>query len=178
VIVRLTELDVTVCKRYAEEWKYPGRSHVRSQEERRPTMGGDQVTGLVANLAGCYWLYGRSLGWHQFQIMRWAAQRAPFANDGGSDVPIGNIDFKGQLMRTTLPMERYRLPVRPADRREGWVYVHVLVAEDYLTAHLRGWATDADLPSEPDADGPVAGAFTVPFDRLHPVPPFRWGLVL
>lgn len=172
MIVRLGERELEKCQRFAAQWTHPGRSNVRSQSERADTLQDDQLTALVANLAGAIWLYGRVLGHYAFDLGRFAASRAPLADDGGQDIPLRNIDFKGQYMRSTLPMEKYRLPVRPKERREGWVFVHVLIEQDYRVAHLRGWAADEEFPPEPDADGPVQGAYTIPYERLHRIPPF------
>lgn len=106
---------------------------------------------------------------------RYCQNKTPREGDGGEDVLGANIDFKASLWR--FPEGRYHLCVRPRERHSGWVYIHALVPKFDVAANsvfLTGWASDDMLPDEPDSDGPLSGAFTIPVDELNEMMPIRW----
>jgi len=181
VLVRLTAAELGLMEHYATEKLASfasvggGRSQFRGAD-RQATVSEDGMTGMAANLAGCKWLLGTALGRFSFCASRWAAGRAPHNGDKGCDVPGSNIDFKATLMRTALPFDGYHLPVRPKERHPGAVYVYILVEEGFQACHIVGWASDEELPAEPEAEGVFKGAYLQRRHLLHPIPPFHWTL--
>ena len=182
-----------LIRHHAKEAQVGGKSQVRNPESRLITLQDDQLTGQIAEFAGCMWLYGEPSNYLRSRIV---ANQRRWSGDRGADVIGSNIDWKGTLLRYTPPVDlagnlaanfaydltghmlRYRLAVRPAERHIDNVYVLVLVEPlqgERTNAHLVGWAADAMLPTEPAKDGPLAGAFLLPAAQLHPLPPFKWG---
>lgn len=167
-----------------------GASSVRAGAERQAALRLDQWVGQIGTFAGTKYLTGSTEPYRQ---SRWFANRFPDRGDGGYDIPGLNLDFKASLMRGGPSPLSYRLAVRPHERHSGWIYVLVLVEPntstvdpkttqvvhqlceaDPVRVHLVGWARDSQLPKEVVADGPFAGAFTLPAAMLNPLPPFRW----
>lgn len=165
----LTATEVEFCNKMAGAACLGGRSSVRG-EDRQSMLTEDQLVGQLGTYTGLKWMTGHS---QLYCLSRWYQNKMPYQGDGGSDVPGANIDFKSSMIRTGRPLLEHRLAVRPTERHPGWVYVLCLVNEHYQVFMI-GWATDEELPVEPEKEGGFEGAFCLPAKELHPLPPFRF----
>lgn len=149
-----------------------GRSSVRDAEDRMDALEQDQIVGQLGQMALSLWKDGH-LG--EYLIQRAVANADPLRGDGGSDLVGSNVDVKASLMRSSDDPLSYRLPVRPAELHDGWVYVLALVDPMMTRVWLVGWATSEDLEGvRPAIDGPFLGARCIPAVRLRPLPPIDW----
>lgn len=150
----------------AKEAEIGGRSQIRSGQDRQAALSEDQLVGQMANYAGILYL---TESVDPYREIREQANRNKYEGDGGIDIPGFAIDIKGSLMRGGSNPAQYRLPVRPRERHENWVYVLALVRSVYYhEVYLVGWVTDNELPGI-DTIGIFKGAHTVFADRLQPM---------
>ena len=150
-----------------------GQSEIR-EDNRQSTLSGDQMVGQIGTLAGHKWYCGHPL---DYLLSRAYANRAPTVGDGGADISMSNIDFKASLMRRSQNPLDYRLPLRPKERHDDWVYILALVAkytEEEATVHLVGWADTKMFPQQVESSGPFSGAYVLAAKDLNPLPPLRW----
>ncbi len=174
VSVEVTKSELSLIGKMASAACIGGHSNIRGND-RMATLGEDQLVGQIGTYVGTKYMLGSA---HQYMIGRWYANQHPNQGDGGSDIPASNIDFKASLKRYPKkdPLT-YRLPVRPKERHEGWVYILILVdpiTENGTTAHLMGWASDDMLPVDPESDGPFEGAHLITATNLKPLMPIKW----
>jgi hypothetical protein len=173
VQVKITPGELAGCEPLARAAEIGGQSNIRNGDDRRRTLVEDQLVGQVTALAGCKMLLGTALGHYAYKLSRWAADRNPTMGDGGEDIPLSNVDFKGSLRRTAKTPQEHHLLVRPRERHPGWIYYAALVEPDFLTVSFFGWLADYELPPA-EADGPFEGAHAVVGWALHPCPDIRW----
>jgi hypothetical protein len=174
-------------------------SQFRHVEDRGDTVNEDAFVGCMAHYAYLRHMQGPE-GMGKLFDAYWVSNHFPeirqirktkLVSDGGSDILRLNVDVKSSLVRTNLPIIRHRLPVRPHDRRENWVYVLVLITERKkenptlddaynYTGHVVGWAKDSDLPNvtydkeQGTAPAEFHGAYLMAAESLNPFPPFKW----
>lgn len=174
VSIEITKSDLSLIRKMATAACIGGYSNIR-HSDRMATLEEDQLVGQIGTYAGIKYLMGSV---HQYMISRWYANQHPTNGDGGSDIPASNIDFKASLKRyPKKEMLSYRLPVRPRERHNGWVYILILVdpiVNERTTAHLIGWASDDMLPYAPEAEGPFEGAHVLVAKELKPLMPIKW----
>lgn len=172
--IPLSGYDWNLVQHHALKASLGGISRVRAGADRSAFLNQDQVVGQLGTIALHKYLYGTT---ERYIFSRHAQNRVPDQGDGGEDLPGANVDVKTSVMRYGQDPLKYNLCVRPRERHAGWVYVLALVPKDYecnRVVHLLGWQADEDLPSEPAAAGPLAGAFVVPASDLHPLPPIQY----
>lgn len=176
IAVRLQPFHLRLAEAEAQACALGGTSQVRASD-RQVMLYEDQVVGQLGTVAlHRYWFGHLEL----YLLGRYFQNKNPWQGDQGEDIPGANIDVKTSLMRRSLDPLTYNLPVRARERHPDWVYVLALLPPDYQEsrmAWLVGWISDAELPSTPKADGPLAGAFVVPATDLHPLPPFHINLL-
>lgn len=176
-LVTLHAWEMSIVRAMAGTWDFPGRSSIRSREERTGTLGIDALVGQLGTYGGLKLLYGAGAV-KEYLTSRWHANRRKFDSDGGSDVDALNFDFKATLRRdSSKPLLSYNLAVRPRELYDAWVYLFAIIdqlADDRALVHLLGWASTNMLPSAPSKDGPLAGAHVLQARKLHPLPPFKW----
>lgn len=133
------------------------------------------MVGQIGQYIGSLWLTGSD---NDYLQSRFLANQNPEKGDGGSDILGLNVDFKASLMRNkSMDILSYRLPVRPRERHDDWIYVLVLVSSlksSSAVAHLVGWLFDEELPERPETRKPFDGAYVVRAKDLHPILPFNW----
>lgn len=176
VVVGLSPDDLEAVAGYAGRAQVGGRSEVRTAGDRQPNLATDQLVGQLGEVALSRYLGGTRLF---YELTRTVRDLDPAAGDGGGDLLAVNVDVKCSLMRASQDPLAYRLLVRPRERHAGLVYVLALVEPSvWQTGEvtLVGWCKEADLPSQPQRDGPFAGAYVVPATQLQPLPPicFDW----
>lgn len=153
-----------------------GTSRVRGREDRLAELVTDQSVGQLGEMALSKYVGGTPLF---YELTRTIRDLNPMQGDDGGDLLATNLDVKCSLMRASQDALKYRLLVRPKERKPNAVYVLALVGPDvWQTGQvtLVGWRRDRDLPAECARDGPFAGAYVLPADQLHPLPPleFNW----
>ena len=170
--IPLGPAELALSKHFARNATIGGASQVRGGAQRLAELSTDQQVGQLGELALSLYLAGTPLF---YQLTRLVRDQTPLVGDDGADVLSTNVDVKTSLMRNASvdPM-RYRLLVRPRERHDDSVYVLALVPQSMDECWLIGWATAADLPSTPAADGPFAGAYVLPATALMPLPPLRF----
>jgi len=167
--VSSTMLDV--ARRFAEAACMGGSSSVRGSDRLERLME-DQTVGQLGQMALAIWKDGH-LG--EYLIQRAAANTYPTHGDGGADLVGSNVDVKSSLMRASSDWSAYRLPVRPAEMHDGWVYVLALVEPDLSAVLLVGFATSTEVSAGGlEQGGPFAGAYTMAAADLRPLPPIDW----
>ena len=169
------EADYLARLRFADRVKAAcvgGRSSIR-RGDRAALLAVDQWVGLVCNLAVCEFLAGSPAPW---ALLRDRADANRYAGDGGEDFPGLAVDIKGASLRGNPDPLRYRLAVRPRERRAGWTYFLAIarstgegVPTGGAFVTIVGAAKDGDLPTACELAGPFAGAFTIPAVDLRPV---------
>lgn len=172
----MSRSDRERARHFAGNAEVGGTSQVRSGGDRQASLATDQVVGQLGELALSRYLGGTPLF---YALTRTVRDLDPTRGDDGGDLLATNLDVKCSLMRASPDPLRYRLLVRPRERHDGSVYILALVAEDVWSTGkvcMVGWCADRDLPPEPAADGPFAGAYVVPATALKALPPihFNW----
>ena len=147
-----------------------GTSQIRSNKNRKKTLGHDQLVGQISTYVGSVVLTGSAEGYWK---AREKANKNPLQGDGGVDIiGLPNVDIKGSMMRYSSDPMRYRLLVRPRERHDGWIYVLAMVPKERpYKCHLVGWARDKDLTSIPYG-GPITslhGAYLIEGQELKPI---------
>jgi len=176
IAVDLTAEQVRQARLRAQQAAFGGRSQIRNSERRQATVLEDNLVGQLGTLAWSLYHFGTD---HYYNLTRFVANTYPYQGDGGYDSLGLTIDVKGSAIRSRLPLLNYHLLVRPGERHKGWVYVLALarLPEDEskgTRVFLVGWINDAELPPQPETDGPFKGAFCVCASQLHPLPAFAW----
>lgn len=177
ITVPLTRGELRLAEAQAQACALGGTSHIRGASDRAASLTEDQVIGQLGTIAMHKYWFGDLT---RYLMGRYVQNQHKWDGDGGDDMLGGNLDVKTSLMRRSPDPLYYNLLVRPRERHDGWVYVLALVPVDYkdtLRVHLLGWLGDAELPTEPMADGPMAGAFKVPAVDLNALPPVRFNLL-
>jgi hypothetical protein len=176
VIIKLRAYDIRLAEAQAEACAMGGESQIREVHDRAEKLREDQVVGQVGTIALHRYWFGHV---EQYMMGRYFQNKMPWEGDGGEDIPGANIDVKTSLMRRSTDPMTYNLPIRGRERHAGWVYVLALLPLDYRESKqvfLMGWIGDSELPAEPKADGPLAGAFVMPVPKLNPLPPVAFNL--
>lgn len=175
--IPLTEWEIRLAQENASRCTMGGQSQVRDTGFRRETCREDNITGQLCELAFSKYWFGNL---HHYQASRWTRDQNPNVGDGGFDIPGMSINIKGSLRRKPgLPFSSFNLLVRPKERHVWATYIQAVVSrreggtgEDYVA--LLGWFADRELPESVETEGPFAGAFKVPFKRLHSLPEYPW----
>jgi hypothetical protein len=176
-IVHLDAHEVALLEHQATLIPQDMRSRIYTDNaERLARQREYRITGML----GAYGYYKHHFGpeaMSKFLIGRWVQNQFPRRGDRGYDIPALRLDIKSSLVRyADKKLEQYVLPVRPAERKDGWVYIFALV--ERLIAPLRvflvGYIEDGDMPSETQRYGAYKGAYTVPVSQLMPLQPMRW----
>ena len=175
ITVLLKKSEVEFVIRFAKLAEIGGKSNIReTSQDRIKYLGDDQLVGQLGEAALHKYWYGHLLEYARF---RWFKNRNKSSGDHGIDIMPFNIDVKGSLLRNgNRSFDNYRLAVRPQERHKDWIYISALVKlEDNGGAlvYLMGWETDDNLPSEPDIDGALKGAYTITNSNLKPLMPLR-----
>lgn len=172
VRIRITDVEAGFIARMAEKCALGGsRFRVENGTMSPETNYQDQLKGLTGEFALSKYLSGSA---HGFKLWRWLRNRNPKVGDGGMDYPGLNVDIKATGARKGRALGEYTLVVRPKDRHEGWVYILGIVAADFRSIALVGWAPTEALPAQVETEGDFRGAFILPADRLFPLMPLRW----
>ena len=168
--IKITPHDIKMAQFMAKKSEIGGVSRIfTDRQDRLARQAMDALVGQLGTLAGYKYMTGGTDGYIRSRYMQ---NKTPHQGDGGEDIVGANIDFKASLWR--YPEKPYHLCVRPRERHEGWVYIHALVPQTTKEVLLTGWASDAELPAAPNADGPLAGAFALPLSSLHAMMPIQW----
>lgn len=154
-----------------------GRSQIR-EEDRADSLYEDQLAGQIGNYTGSIHIFGSEEPYHAVRAL---ANSQPNKGDNGQDFIGYNIDMKGSFMRAWKDPTKYRLPVRPKEKHDDWVYVLCMIEKNVvgnpiIIAHLVGWATTLMLPDKPESSGPFDGAFTIPGVSLNPMSTLKSGI--
>lgn len=174
--IQLTPKDLRRVEHYAANASVGGTSQVRARDDRTASLGTDQAVGQLGELALSRYVGGTPLF---YELTRTIRDLDPTKGDDGGDLLATNLDVKCSLMRASPDPLKYRLLVRPKERKSNAVYVLALVGQDVWqtgTVTLVGWRRDRDLPESCARDGPFAGAYVLPATQLYPLPPleFNW----
>lgn len=173
VIMQVKKSLMPLLQSNARASSINGVSRIREGGERGLNLSEDAMIGQIGACIGSLWLTGSPTA---YMTARWYANLMPSLGDKGSDLPALNVDFKTSLMRKSQNPMDYHLLVRPHERHNGVVYVHVLVdgVLENIKAYITGWATEDMLPKETVLSGPLKGAYKLAVPDLNPVPPLRW----
>lgn len=175
--IKIDPVKIEWIKLMAKKAEIGGKSQIREGEEREKTLSRDQLTGQLASYGFCIYWFGDFRYW---MIDRFYRNQNPYNGDNGFDIAGMTLDVKGSRLLPNHNPETYRLPVRPKERHDNWVYIHAVVDYDdkptsNAIVYLLGWAYDNELPIDvatpPD---PLDGAHILPVSALHPLPEFKW----
>lgn len=169
VTLPLSKPLIRLAEDYASRSAIGGRSAVRSKEDRSAELMSDQVVGHLGQIALHLYWFG---GLERYRLGRFYADTYPTQGDGGADIGGANVDVKTSRMRYGQDPLAYHLPVRNAERHDGWVYVLGLVGD--AEVHLVGWYPDQLLETWRHTDGTFAGACAVPAVSLYALPPVKY----
>ena len=144
VKLSLTEKEFNRCLYHASKCSLGGVSRVRhDRKDRSSFLGEDQVIGQVCTCAATMWLLGRTVGFDYYDMIRCRQNENPTEGDGGDDIPPLRIDVKGSKVRnTSKPVSTFRLPVRPREFHDGFIYIGALSNPPHVV--LTGWG-DSDF---------------------------------
>lgn len=174
--IQLSPTDLDRSAYFARNAALGGVSRVRAADDRKTNLVTDQSVGQLGEMALSKYLGGTPLF---YELTRTIRDLNPTQGDDGGDLLATNLDVKCSLMRASTDPLKYRLLVRPRERKPDAVYVLALAAQDVWQTglvSLVGWCRDRDLPASVASDGPFAGAYVLPATQLHPLPPleFNW----
>ena len=160
ITLTISVSDSEIVRENAKLAMIGGVSRIRKKEDRRKSLGEDQLVGQISTYAGSIFLTDSPDGYFK---AREKANKNPHLGDGGVDIiGLPNVDIKGSMMRYSKDPSKYRLLVRQKERHKDWIYVLAMVPKERpYKCHLVGWAYDSDLPEEP-YNGPIKslhGAF-------------------
>jgi len=167
--IMFSSSEMKFIKKMAKAAEMNGVSRIRDDAERVAKLPEDSLVGQMCTAALHKYWYGNLT---EYVRMRWYQNKAPHQGDGGCDLPGLNVDVKGSLMRRRRNPLDYHLLVRPAERHDGWVYVHSLI-EDLSKEEvmLTGWLPEEELPAKVVQEGIFKGAFQVGVPDLYRLPP-------
>ena len=188
--ILLSSSEVSLAKSHATLMELGGKSF-RDKDSRKENLSLDQLVGALGEMAFSIYLTGSK---HAWELTRRARNTCIGVGDDGEDLLGLNVDVKTSLVRSiSRPIWEYNLAVRPAELRDGTVYVLALVTklsfeqreftseespgwqtDDGATVNLMGWAEREDLPLSPNSSGTFAGAYSLPANGLNRLPSFRW----
>jgi hypothetical protein len=176
IAVSLSPTDIARSEHFARNAELGGVSRVRSAEDRKASLVTDQSVGQLGEMALSKYLGGTPLF---YELTRTIRDLDPTKGDEGGDLLATNLDVKCSLMRGSSDPLKYRLLVRPKERKANAVYVLALVGPYVWQSGevtLVGWCRDRDLPDSCARDGPFAGAHVLLASQLYPLPPleFHW----
>jgi hypothetical protein len=158
ITLRLNQQAMAIINNMAGKACLGGVSHVRERADRLDSLNVDQIIGQIGTYGCTEYLLGTN---EPYIRMREEINKNPHIGDDGVDIPGTNIDVKTSFMRSnSLPMLKYRLPVRPAERHEDHRYILGLVSEyskQHAILHLVGWASTDMLPNKLETKGVFSG---------------------
>ncbi len=170
----LSRSDISLAKSHASLMELGGKSF-RDKESRMENLSLDQLVGALGEMAFSIYLTGSTQAW---ELTRRARNACIGVGDDGEDLLGLNLDVKTSLVRSiTRPMWEYNLAIRPAELRDGTVYVLALIPElsdERAVVNLMGYAEREDLPLSPNNSGTFTGAYCLPANGLVRLPSFRW----
>ena len=174
--IHLTPTERERSAHFARHAAVGGVSRVRDRADRAASLHTDQAVGQLGEMALSKYLGGTPLF---YELTRTIRDLDPTKGDDGGDLLATNLDVKCSAMRASTDPLKYRLLVRPRERKANAVYVLALVGQDVWqtgTVCLVGWCRDHTLPESCARDGPFAGAYVLPATQLAPLPPleFNW----
>lgn len=170
--IRLTKDHAARALVHAGQAEIGGKSNVRKAKARADELANDQFVGQLGQVGLHMYLYGNLV---HYEAGRWMQNQFPNVGDGGFDIPGALVDVKTSLVRTDLPLLEHRLPVRPKERHDNAVYILALLQSPYV--NLIGWASDAELPDQPEFNGPFQGAYVLKAHELNPLMPIQYAWV-
>jgi len=181
ITIKISPMEFPFIKSMAEKACIGGISRIRGSEDRKKELGMDQFVGQAGTYAFLKYYTGQPLC-YEYMVSRYYANLHPHEGDDGSDLPAANLDVKTSYMRGPADPMTYRLLVRPAERKENWVYVLALVRKNEIPfdewtgaiVDLIGWASSEMLPSETEKEGPFSGAHLLGATELKPLMPLRY----
>lgn len=171
--IKLSHSEVELAKSHASLMELGGKSF-RDAESRKENLSLDQLIGALGEMAFSIYLTGSKQAW---ELTRRARNACIGVGDDGEDLLGLNVDVKTSLVRSiSRPIWEYNLAIRPAELRDGTVYILALVTDlgDDATVNLMGWAEREDLPISPNDTGTFAGAYCLPANGLNRLPSLRW----
>lgn len=172
--ILLSSSEVSLAKSHATLMELGGKSF-RDKDSRKENLSLDQLVGALGEMAFSIYLTGSK---HAWELTRRARNTCIGVGDDGEDLLGLNVDVKTSLVRSiSRPIWEYNLAIRPAEFRDGTVYVLALVTsltDEGATVNLMGWAEREDLPLSPNSSGTFAGAYSLPANGLNRLPSFRW----
>ena len=170
----LSSSEVSLARYHSSLMELGGKSF-RDTESRKENLSTDQLIGALGEMAFSIYLTGSKQAW---ELTRRARNTCIGVGDDGEDLLGLNVDVKTSLVRSIArPIWEYNLAVRPAEFRDGTVYVLALVTsltDEGAIVNLMGWAEREDLPLSPNESGTFAGAYSLPANGLNRLPSFRW----
>lgn len=177
----ISNSELKMLKHMADKASIGGISRIRNKEDRLKELTMDQLIGQLGTYAFLKYWTGRAFC-YEYLISRYYANLHPDQGDGGSDVPAANIDVKTSYMRASDDPSKYRLLVRPSEKKNDWIYVLALVEKNNAPitewteskVALVGWATSDMLPSETASSGIFSGAFVLDAIHLQQLMPIKY----
>lgn len=156
---KLTADEIWTVRPYAQRASLGGMSHIRNSDDRRENLSIDQIVGQIGEFTLARFMGDES----KYFSRRDEIDKNPWQGDDGFDYPDSDIDVKTSFMRGSTDPMKYRLAVRPRERKnKRYILALVKKLEDYgALVTFAGWAYDSDLPKDPDPDGIFSGAYTI-----------------
>jgi len=181
VTVTMISTEIEYIRKMAKKACMGGVSRVREGEDRANNLTIDQFVGQIGTYAFIKYWTGKPFP-YEYMISRYFANLHPKEGDGGSDLPPANIDVKTSYMRASDDPFAYRLPVRPKEKKDNWIYVLALMRKidkpvEEITEgkiELVGWARSDMFPPETDSDGPFKGAYVLTATKLNELMPLKY----
>ncbi len=166
--IAFTEEQSAAVRAMSGHAEIGGRSAVRhDRQDRMESLGTDQLVGQYGECALHLLVFGDV---EPYIARRQRINLTPFEGDSGSDIDGLPWDIKTSLMRAGPDPFGYRLPVRPAERHEDFVYILALMSDVQVPEVLLvGWIREEEIPQHIIVSGPFCGAHVVRASFLHPM---------
>lgn len=170
IVVPFTDAQVRAVEENAKAASLGGMSNIRESDDRKRALWEDQLAGQLGEAAGSIYTYGSI---EPYQRVRDIRNANPHAGDDGCDIEGKPIDVKTSNMRGPADPLSYRLCVRPRERKPNWWYMLALVPpgfDDLRYVLLMGFVSTGELPTEPEKEGVLKGAYVLRASQLRPLP--------
>jgi hypothetical protein len=166
VPIPITKQHRQRCWEHAKLARIGGKSQiVHDKQERKSKLSEHQLAGQVGELALSLYMTGDI---EAYEEQRAAANANPTEGDKGIDLPGCNLDVKGSVIRTSLPLLEHHLWVREREYHDDWVYILCLIDKEFTVAQLIGWCPSKFLEREYRPN-----RFNKDADKLWPLMPTR-----
>ena len=174
MVVPITDEEKKILMTLVAYASFNGVSRIREPEDRKKNCVQDQWVGLASEYAFQKLMTGKPI-MEEFIGKRLEHNCDVHKGDGGSDLPLANVDVKGSQIPIGREQKQslldHHLLVRPRERHLNCTYVRAFIREeDQQSVVFVGCLEENELPDEVSTRPGIEGAFAVLVRDLHRLP--------